>query len=96
LNSQKIKLSNERMLELTGSPAQNTSTIPMGWFILTPLSALEQNIETTFADYINEIVIIKDYVGKVYLPEWDFNGIGNLTNGYAYQIKSYNDFIIYW
>jgi len=91
-----IKLSNERMLELTGSPAQNTSTIPMGWFILTPLSALEQNIETTFADYINEIVIIKDYVGKVYLPEWDFNGIGNLTNGYAYQIKSYNDFIIYW
>tara|TARA_Y100000401_G_C8312855_1_gene220775 strand:- start:18 stop:842 length:825 start_codon:yes stop_codon:yes gene_type:complete len=33
------------------------------------------------------IVTAKDYLGAAYLPEWNFNGIGNLQAGWGYQIK---------
>ena len=29
----------------------------------------------------------KDYLGNVFLPEWNFNGIGTLERGFGYQIK---------
>ena len=36
------------------------------------------------------LIIAKDYLGAAYLPEWNFNGIGNLNPGQAYQIKVNN------
>jgi len=39
-------------------------------------------------------IIVKDYLGSAWLPEWDFNGIGGMVNGQGYQMKvsgSYND-----
>jgi len=36
----------------------------------------------------DKIIIVKDYNGNALLPEWDFNGIGDFKNGYAYQIKT--------
>ena len=48
--------------------------------------SLEQNY-----DYLARIdcdfIITKDYLGNVFLPEWDFNGIGTLERGFGYQIK---------
>ena len=34
------------------------------------------------------IIIVKDNNGAAYLPEWDFNGVGDLTHGNAYLIKT--------
>ena len=34
------------------------------------------------------IIILKDYLGNAFLPEFDFNGIGNLNPGQGYQIKT--------
>ena len=39
---------------------------------------------------IRNIIIVKDYIGNAYLPDWDFNGIGNLDRGFGYQIKISN------
>jgi hypothetical protein len=39
-------------------------------------------------NYENVIVLVKNYSGGAYLPEWGFNGIGNLEPGYGYQIKT--------
>ena len=36
------------------------------------------------------LVIAKDYLGAAYLPEWNFNGIGDLNPGQAYQLKVNN------
>jgi|14BtaG_2_1085337.scaffolds.fasta_scaffold00097_10 hypothetical protein len=36
------------------------------------------------------LIIAKDYLGSAYLPEWNFNGIGDWKNGQAYQIKLNN------
>ena len=33
------------------------------------------------------IIIVKNNDGNVYLPEFNFNGIGNLNGGFGYQIK---------
>ena len=38
-------------------------------------------------DYIEYVVIVKDNNGLAYLPEWNYNGIGELDSGYGYQIK---------
>ena len=35
----------------------------------------------------DKIIIAKDGVGNAYLPDWDFNGIGDLERGYGYLIK---------
>ena len=42
------------------------------------------------SDILDEVVIIKDYSGLAYLPEWNYNGIGELLIGQGYQIKVNN------
>tara|TARA_R110002012_G_scaffold3313_2_gene15487 strand:- start:4384 stop:5154 length:771 start_codon:yes stop_codon:yes gene_type:complete len=39
------------------------------------------------SQYASDVIIVKDYLGAAYLPEWNFNGVGNITNGQGYQIK---------
>ena len=39
------------------------------------------------SSYTDLIVITKDNIGAVYMPEFSFNGIGSFTPGYGYQIK---------
>jgi hypothetical protein len=34
------------------------------------------------------LVIAKDYNGNAYLPEWNFNGIGDMVSGQGYQLKT--------
>ena len=45
-------------------------------------------IDATFC-ITDKIIIVKDYLGAAYLPEFNFNGIGSLTPGLGYQIKLY-------
>ncbi len=68
---------------------ENTISIslPSGWsffgyFLNEPLPINEATFCIT-----QEIIIIKNYNGSVYLPEYNFNGIGSLEPGLGYQIK---------
>jgi hypothetical protein len=45
------------------------------------------DVVEALSDYTQSIVIVKDNDGSVYLPEFSFNGIGDFTSGYGYQIK---------
>ena len=36
------------------------------------------------------LIIAKDYNGAAYLPEWNFNGIGDMFPGQGYQLKTNN------
>ena len=45
---------------------------------------------------IGNLIVVKDDQGLAYLPNWNFNGIGNLSPGKAYQVKTNNeDFLNY-
>ena len=44
----------------------------------------------------NNLIIAKDYMGNAYLPEWDFNGIGNMMPGRGYQLKIVLDDVLYF
>ena len=37
---------------------------------------------------LSDVIIAKDYLGSTFLPEWEFNGVGDLTVGQGYQIKT--------
>ena len=39
------------------------------------------------SNHTESIAIVKDNTGSVYMPEFDFNGIGDFTPGFGYQIK---------
>ena len=41
------------------------------------------NALNTFAAIQDKIIIAKDGVGNAYLPDWNFNGIGDLERGYV-------------
>ena len=45
------------------------------------------NIEQGMSMYTDLVLLIKDNNGSVYLPEFNFNGIGDFTPGYGYQLK---------
>ena len=78
------------------TPEENPITISSGWNIIgylrTTPSPLDEIFESLVASDL--IVIIKDYLGAAYLPEFDFNGIGDLNPGQGYQIKTNGDCIL--
>jgi hypothetical protein len=43
--------------------------------------------ELAFSSIVDKVVIIKDNNGNVYMPEFGFNGIGDLTKLNGYQVK---------
>ena len=44
------------------------------------------NVSDAFYNHSNNIQILKDNNGAAYLPQWNFNGVGDLKPGKGYQI----------
>tara|TARA_R100000315_G_scaffold62267_1_gene43003 strand:- start:844 stop:2238 length:1395 start_codon:yes stop_codon:yes gene_type:complete len=68
---------------------QNNNELNQGWNMLS-FPGIEQVDVTQYLAEIYEagiLIIVKDYNGNVWLPEWNFNGIGNLKPGFGYQMK---------
>ena len=74
---------------------------PEGWFNFTipfnmqndQLSGVGNYDVATVLDHLTDgqislITILKDFQGSAFLPEWNFNGVGDFTAGQSYQIKS--------
>lgn len=63
--------------------------LPSGWssFCLSVIPE-DQNIVVVLDTVIDKVVIVKNYLGQAYLPEWGFNGIGDVVVGQGYQIKT--------
>ena len=71
------------------SPKEQELNIVKGWSIISTYMIPEN---TNFAEVISPIVehliIAKNFSGAAYLPEYNFNGIGNVVVGQGYQIKT--------
>ena len=71
----------------TGQQANNT--LLQGWNMLSFPGIEPVDVTEYFAEFYNAgiMVIVKDYLGNVWLPQYDFNGIGNMLPGQGYQLK---------
>ncbi|MDP8240764.1 MAG: FlgD immunoglobulin-like domain containing protein [Candidatus Hatepunaea meridiana] len=57
-----------------------------------------RDIEVVFdeIDDINNLALVKDGDGNFYIPEWEYNGIGNMEVGQGYHVIMYhNDQLVY-
>jgi hypothetical protein len=59
----------------------------IGWNMIGFSCPEDKSAEDALIDIVDEILIMKDNNGSVYMPEFGFNGIGDLTPGHGYQIK---------
>jgi hypothetical protein len=65
-----------------------TINLPSGWSMFSLNIILDDfNAISFLSSIVDELLLLKDYFGNAYLPEWNFNGIGNLNNNEGYQIK---------
>jgi hypothetical protein len=79
-------------------PENNPISLSSGWNIISYLRNSEMNCETAFASITddNNLVIVKDNFGNVYIPSYGINTIGNLKPGQGYQIYVLNsDVLVY-
>ena len=79
---------NDVVNENTG---EGTDTIQSS--VTFTLSSNIENLTLTGSSNINatgNLIIAKDYLGQAYLPEWNFNGIGDMNPGEGYQLKTIN------
>ena len=61
--------------------------LPIGWSMFGFTKSESINLIDATLCITDKIIVVKDYLGAVYLPEWNFNGVGSLYPGLGYQIK---------
>jgi len=70
--------------------AQDTQRLnfPQGWSIFSTYIQPQMNdLDLLLAPISEKVIIAKNGVGDAYLPQYQYNGIGVLVDGEAYQLK---------
>lgn len=69
--------------------AEQVIEFPLGWSLFSTFIAPDDSdISSVLAPIISNIILAKDNTGLAYLPEWEFNGIGDIQIGQGYQAKT--------
>lgn len=61
--------------------------LSLGWNIIAYTSYYPQNVEDATQEIEDIILILKNNDADVYIPEYNFNGIGDFVPGQGYQLK---------
>ena len=82
-------------LEICGDyayPEDHPIDLIAGWNMIGYLRLDPAAADAVLADITStgNLVIAKDYSGNAFLPQYAFNGIGDMLPGQGYQIKVYN------
>jgi hypothetical protein len=64
-----------------------TLDLPAGWSMFGFTCIEPKDVKDAFDGYAEKIIIVKDEMGLSYLPEYNFNALGNLKHTEGYQIK---------
>jgi hypothetical protein len=64
-----------------------TIDLSTGWNMFGYGCPSSINVADGLSNHTESIIITKDNNGNVYMPEFGFNGIGDFTPGFGYQIK---------
>jgi len=74
------------------APENTTVPVEEGWNIIPYLRQNSANAELVLEEVSDALVIVKDFLGNAYLPDWNFNGIGDFEAGQGYQLKASSAF----
>ena len=86
-----IKVSTASILTIEGvliAPESQVIEIAEGWNTIAYLRTASADASLVLEGIANQLTIVKDNLGNAYLPEWNFNGIGQLEPGQGYLLKS--------
>lgn len=89
-----VKCASAVDLNLTGvkiAPENFVLSLSQGWNMFAYLRDTSADLVEMLEPIQNQIIIVKTFDGTAYLPDWNFNGIGNLNPGEGYQIKLMSD-----
>ena len=94
-----IKTNDEVSIEIFGAyafPEDHPIVLSQGWNMIGYLREEPLNTLEIFSEIINSgnVLIVKDYFGSAFLPEWEFNGIGDMQPGEGYQVKMLDEDIL--
>ena len=71
------------------NPEENPITLLAGWNMIGYLRMDSAPADLVLAELSDSgnLVIAKNYIGSAFIPEFNFNGIGDLEPGKGYQLK---------
>ena len=58
-----------------------------GWSMLNWPCKYSADVALALASVVENVIIVKDYQGSVYIPEYNFNGIPDFIPGEGFQVK---------
>ena len=96
-----VKLVNESSILMPGTyqlPEENPIDLTPGWNLIGYLRLESADASAVMADVVanDNLIIAKDFNGNAYLPEYNFNGIGDMFPTQGYQLKvNESDQIVY-
>ncbi|MDA7787266.1 choice-of-anchor B family protein [bacterium] len=87
-----IKTNEIVQMEVCGQyvvPEEQPIYLSSGWNLISYLRTVPASVDQIFLDLVeqNNLVILKNYLGDPYLPNWDYNSIGDMSPGQGYQLK---------
>jgi hypothetical protein len=71
-------------------PEANPLFISQGWNLISYLRESPSPVDVVLENMNSSgnLLLVKDFNGNPYLPEWNFNGIGDMQPGQGYQLKT--------
>ena len=73
--------------EWSGESETHMMQMPEGWSMFGYICRESISVEEAFAGLEDKIVVVKDGDGNPYLPQFGYNGLGNLEYARGYQLK---------
>ena len=89
-----VKVTNNQSLLFCGSqmlPENNSISLLNGWNMFSYLRNVPADTEAVFNQITDYVTIVKNNLGDAYLPEFNYNGIGDLEPGNGYLVKMISD-----
>jgi len=88
-----VKVSQNCELPIEGEVVPSNTPIPLieGWQIVSYYPRQAVDAITALGSIVDNLIIAKDENGRFYVPEFNFNGIGNMLEGEGYQLKMTED-----
>ena len=84
------KLSSNSVLEIIGTqlmPELTPIELDLGWNMIAYLREEPADVLLVFQEVEENIIIVKDRLGNVYFPDWNFCNISAMVPGEGYQLK---------